>query len=460
MFGQLCALLRYVVLARIIGPEQLGLAAFLMLTAQFLENVSDTGSDRFIVQDREGDSARLLSVVHSAMTLRGVLIAGALVLFAGPVAKLYGTPQIGTSIMWLAITPFIAGFVHYGIRQAQRARDFRPESATIIAGESAALLGTAAAAYIVRDHTAVIYGLAMRAIAMVVASHVTARRAYRWGYAKDEAVRFGAFAAPLFLNGFLLFVGSQGDRLLIGSTVGPTALGYYSAILLLILSPMAAMSRFMMTLHLPTLSARRDEQPAFDQASNRLGGRAIVLAAVAAAVFTLVGPGMTWLFYGKDYLQPVLVFALLAALQALRFVRVWPNTIAVAVGRSSVVTVNNLARLVALPAALLAAMAEWGLEGIVAAYIAGEVIALLAALAQLARRRAINVRRELKRTAMFCVFLVTICGWGLAIQAGVMWTFPVLAFMTVATAAEMATRERPVLLEAFEMARRRLGRRR
>ena len=47
--------MRYVILARLLGPEQLGLAATLLLTAQFFESLSDTGANRFIVQDARGD---------------------------------------------------------------------------------------------------------------------------------------------------------------------------------------------------------------------------------------------------------------------------------------------------------------------------------------------------------------------------------------------------------------------
>jgi lipopolysaccharide exporter len=373
-----------------------------------------------------------------------------------PLAAFYRAPAIQHSLVWLAITPLVAGFVHYDIRRAQRSNDFRPEAATIIGAETAALLGTAIAALVVRDHTAVIYGLALRALTMVAVSHVMAKRPYQWGFSKPEAMRFSAFAAPLFINGLLLFLGSQGDRLLIGSTVGPTALGYYSAILLLIQSPMAMMSRFMMTLNLPLLSARRGDGPEFEQAADRLGGRAAMLTVVAAAGFTIVGPLVTYVLYGKDYVQPLLVFALLAALQTLRFVRFWPNTVAIAIGKSSVVTINNLARLVAVPAALASIAFGWGLEGVVAGYIVGELVALIAALAQLSSSKSIVLWRELERVGLVAVLLAVLCGWSLAVETRNLWTVPVLAFVSAAGLAAFVRRERAVLIEAVAFAKHRL----
>src|SRR5690242_2104402 len=55
VIGQACALLRYTLLARLLGPRQLGLVATLILVSNFFELVSDTGSDRFLVQDPDGD---------------------------------------------------------------------------------------------------------------------------------------------------------------------------------------------------------------------------------------------------------------------------------------------------------------------------------------------------------------------------------------------------------------------
>jgi len=242
--AQASALVRYIVLARILGPEQLGLAAMLILTSQFFESISDTGSDRFLVQDPDGDSPRLQGLVQLVLAGRGFLIATALVLSASLLSALYRAPELGDSLMWLGLSPLMGGFVHLDLRRAQRAQDFRPESVAIIVAELVSLAGTAAAAVMIRDHTAVIYGLVLRALALVVVSHLTAKRPYRWALGREESIRFSMFAAPLFLNGLLLFLGSQGDRLMVGSGLGAAALGHYSAILLLVYYPTSALSKF------------------------------------------------------------------------------------------------------------------------------------------------------------------------------------------------------------------------
>jgi O-antigen/teichoic acid export membrane protein len=456
--AQAAALVRYVVLARILGPEQLGLAAMLILTSQFFESISDTGSDRFLVQDPDGDSPRLQGLVQLVLAGRGLLIATALVVSAPLLSGLYRAPTLQASLMWLALSPLIGGFVHLDVRRAQRAQDFRPESAAIIISELVSLAGTATAAFITRDHTAVIYGLVLRAIAFVMVSHLTARRPYRWAYGREEGIRFSMFAAPLFLNGLLLFLGSQGDRLMVGSGLGAAALGHYSAILLLIYYPTSALSKFVMGIHLPHLAASRDDAPAFAAAREKLGGQTALLAVGVTAGFLLVAPVFTPLFYGRQFAQPLQIFALLGVLQAARFLRLWPTTLAVGIGRSSIVMLNNVARMVALPTAFLANLYFHSLESIVGGFIVGEIVALLAALWLLGQAKAVDLRHELLRVGEFVVAGVLVIAWAWALHAGDLVVLPFVAAASALAILVLAQRERLALTDALGFARSRLGR--
>src|SRR3546814_5270331 len=85
-------------LARRSGAERLGLAAILILTAQFFDSVTDSGSDRFLVQDRAGSAPALLRLTHLVSLGRGLLIAVGLVVLAGPIARLSGAPQLAPEI--------------------------------------------------------------------------------------------------------------------------------------------------------------------------------------------------------------------------------------------------------------------------------------------------------------------------------------------------------------------------
>lgn len=459
LVSQASALARYVVLARILGPRELGLAAVLILTAQFLESISDTGSDRFLVQDPDGDSPTLQGFVQFVLCMRGALIAGSLAIAALVLSWFPNIPDVGAgSLLALGLAPLIGGLVHLDLRRVQRRSDFRPEGLAMMISETLSLAATGLAAWIIRDHTAVIYGLVLRSLSLVIVSHITAERPYRWAFDGAEGRRFAAFAAPLAANGILLFIGSQGDRLVVGGALGPAALGHYSAVLLLVYYPTSMLTRFLTGIHLPQLAGARPTPDAFAAVRDRLGSRTLWLTCGIVLGFALVAPIFTPLFYGRRFVEPLQVFALLGVLQAARFMRFWPTTLAVAVGRSTIVMLNNVARMVALPLALLAILQWRSLEAIVMAFIAGEVLALLAALVLLARDKAVRLARELARVGVFALTGTGALGAAWALQTGHIAVATGCLALCAMMAGSLVLFERPALDEVARLVRRRANR--
>jgi O-antigen/teichoic acid export membrane protein len=458
LISQVVALLRYVLLARLLGPVELGFAAMLILTSSFFESISDTGSDRFLIQDSAGDSDSMLSFVHLVMAGRGLLIAMSLALFAVPLAGVYHSPQLVTSLIFLGLASLVAGFVHLDVRRVQRHGNFWPDSLMTMIGETVGLIGTLGAAWLTRDHTAVIYGLTARAAAMVIVSHAMAERRYGWAFARNEGARFSRFAAPLFLNGFLIFIGSQGDRLIVANRVGAAALGHYSAVLLLIFYPASALSRFIAGTHLPQIAAVRSDPSRLDAASQLLAGRALTLAIAMAAGFALIGPIATPILYGHRFAQPPLMFALLGAVQSARFLRAWPTTIAISLGRTVILMASNLARLIAFPVAMIATVYYPSLYSIIAGFLVGECVAIVVALAQLSRDPAIQPGPEARRVRDFILVALALIAAGWSAESGRMLWIVVSTGAVGAAVALACWDERKVIGQVCRSVGRELGR--
>ena len=458
LVSQASALARYVILARLLGEHELGLAAMLILTAQFFESVSDTGSDRFIVQDADGDTTTMQGVVQMALAARGVLIAVALALTAGLLAALYGQPGLQAPLIAIGLAPLIGGFIHLDLRRAQRTQDFRPESLVILVSETLSLVATSVAAYITRDHTAVIYGLVLRSLAQVAVSHVTAKRPYRWAYGEREARRFSLFALPLFLNGLLLFVSGQGDRLVVGAGLGAATLGQYSAVVLLAYYPSTMLARFMAAIHLPQVAASRQSGETLEAARWRLGSQITVLSVGIVVGFAVVAPAFVPLLYGASFAQSLQVIALMGVLQALRFIRFWPTTIALGAGRSLIVMLDNMARMVGLPLAIVAHLQFRTLEGVIGGFIVGEVVALILALTLLWRDGRVMLRAELRRVGLFLAACGSTVAGAWMLQDGKLMEAGVCAAAVLVIAVAIYVAERATFEATWTMVMKRLKR--
>jgi hypothetical protein len=155
----------------------------------------------FLVQDKKGDEPAVQRLVHLVWLVRGLVIAAALAVLAVPLARFYGEPALVGGFLILSLSPLIAGLAHLDYRRLQRGSDFRGESRVLFLSEVASLLATAAAIWMVRDFTAVLYGLITRSAVIVLVSHLTAERRYGAGFAAEHSGRLAAFGWPLMLNG-------------------------------------------------------------------------------------------------------------------------------------------------------------------------------------------------------------------------------------------------------------------
>ena len=455
--AQASALIRFTLLARMLGPEQLGYAAALVLTAQFFDSISDSGSDRFLVQHDEGGSERLQGFVHMVLSIRGVGTAIALALSAWPLAHLFHQPELTLGFALLGVTPLITGFVNLDYRRVQRDKDFRPESAVIMASEFAGLVGTGVAVFITRNYTAVIYGLAARALAMVVVSQIVARRPYKLIYAPEHGRVFAKFALPLVFNGAILFLGSQGDRLLVGGALGAAALGHYTAILLSISNPIAAIGRYVSAIHLPQLAAARSVPSQLAREEGRFSGRVLLISLLVMAGFTALAPFITPLIFGPRFAAPPVIFALIGASQCLRFMRNWPTASALAGGNSYIVLLCNVLRLIAFPVAMAGLWLAPGMASVIAGFILGELAALALGAVLLGRIQPITLRPGLVRIGLFALACTVIVAWAWALQDHSGWVW-LAAIGGLATSVLIFRHEAATVREVGGMALRRLKR--
>lgn len=421
MVAQACALLRYAALARILGPQQLGLAAIIVLTGQFFDSLTDAGTDRFLIQDQHGHGTAAFRLVELVAAMRGVAMAVMIVLLAGPVAEFAHAPEVVDALRVFAIIPLIGGFTNYDFRAAQRDHDFLPEARLMAASEFAGLVATISAGLLLRNFTAILYGLATRALVAVVLSHVVARRHYAVGYDAELAGRLWRFGAPLMINGLLLFAATQSDRVIISRTLGVTELGRYSVVLLPILYPSATLLKYLATLYLPLLSGARHEPTAFSQVGRNFSGLSFALSAGLAVGFALVAPPVLPIIFGKGFSQSSTVVALVGVLLSLRLVKVAPTTAALAMGATTIPPLNNVLRLTGIACAILGVQTIGGLAGIVTGLIVGEIVANVAATLLVNRRAGWPLSRDAARYAYFILLCGVIVARGVAADRHLEW---------------------------------------
>ncbi|MEM6824581.1 MAG: oligosaccharide flippase family protein [Pseudomonadota bacterium] len=384
--------LRNVIVARALGVEEFGIAATFAVIFALVETATDTGLEKLIVRDPDGESADFQGTMQAFFLLRGGVAAVAMVLLAGPFARYMGLGEIAWAYQILAIAPLVRGFVHFDIYRHQRVMNFKGLIAATLAGPAFAIVVVLAGLLIVQDFQVVLWALIGFQTAFVVASHVFSDRAYRltWnGEVMRRSIRFGL---PLLLNGLLFFAIMQGDRMIIGGEISVEVLGWYSVAWLLVSTPAFVMINTVRSVFLPKLSERVDERGLQEGMVTATVEAGAFSGIALIAGFFVLGPAVLIFVYGAEYAAALSVLQPIAAAFAMRLLSASITTIALAGDDTPTPLVSGIVRALFLPLAYIAAISGYGAVALAWIAFIGETISVIVGAVRLTRRRGLNPR--------------------------------------------------------------------
>lgn len=388
--AQASGLVRNVIVAGIIGATNMGVAATFLLTIAFLEAVSAVAGDKFLVQDREGDHERMQASVQSVMLIRAILLALAIFLLAQPIAWLFNAPDAVNAYRLLALVPLLRGLQNLDQKRIQR--DMRFMRNTIVTTLPAVVMLVAAypIAIWMDDYNAVLALLLIGAVAQTIATHALAERRFALAWDPEFVRRAMTFGWPLLINGMLMFVILQGDNFLIGSserlfgsTYTKADLGVYAVAMILAMAPTGAVASVSSSVMLSLLSRAQDDAVAFERRCRFCVASLCVASSAMSPLLIIGGPAIAVMLYGQDYAGIVQVLGILAAMQALRMIKVGPTLAAMSKGDTRTLMVTNIIRTVAFGGAIAAASVSAPLAWIALSGLVGEIFALAFALVRL-----------------------------------------------------------------------------
>lgn len=418
------ALLRNVIIARLVTPADFGIAATFALTVALLEMVSNLDADKLLIQAEYGAVPGFQHTAHFVRAVRGLLSALILFAAAGPLSHLFGVSHAEWAFRGIALVPLIKGFAHADPIRKQRELIFRPVIVVEIATSVLSTLFAVLLGFGLRDYSLMLWVLIVQAVLQFVMSHWVAERAYRWAFDRQYFGSILSFGWPLLVNGLLLFIIFQGDRIVIASaprlfsanTYSLSDLGLYSVAFTLAMAPTNTVASVATSLFLPLLSRAQNTQADFQR---RYVACAQVTSLSAALIAIPLIVGGEWLIdklYGSTYSGAGILLGWLAAMWAFRTVRVAPSLAALARGDTRNAMISNVARALALVGVLLAA--AWGapLVWVAACGLAGELLATAVSLERLRRRYELAMRLCLKPAT---VAAIGMAGAALAAITGV-----------------------------------------
>jgi O-antigen/teichoic acid export membrane protein len=429
--GQLLAIIRNLVVARLISPFDFGIAAAIAATLSILEMASDVSLEKLIIQATDGDDPVLQDVCHTLILIRGVLLSVLLFLAAPLVAGFFSVPEAVATFQCLAVAPLVRGFSHLDVKRIQRELNFRADTDTVVIAQACGVLAAIGGAIWFGDYRSMLAAILVYSTVLTVGTHIRASRVYRLAWDRAIVTRSLTFAWPLILNGIVIALAGQVDRFLVGGMIGVEPLAVFAVALLLVTSPMLVATKLVGALALPILSKLQHDESAFAAEYRRIGAAIFLSAFPIFVPLAFLGTDFAAVLFGSAYTLPHALVPWLSLGMALRYIRGWPVVASLARGDSKNILVVNVVRISGVAAGYVAIENGWGLVGMVMGLVLGETLAYFAGVVRQNLKSNMPVHTGTGLLVIlfffcFCPVLIVpqIAGLGVAVSvaAAAVWT--------------------------------------
>lgn len=413
-------LARNLIIARLITLEDYGIAATFAVVMAMVEMMSTLGLQQQIVQSPRGDDPHYQSALQGFQVLRGVITGVLMFAVAGPLAAFLHVPDIAWAYQMMAAVPVLTALVHFDIYRLNRQMIYRPGILAVGVPALVSLVLVWPLYVMFGDWRVMLYAILAQAAGMAAVSHIVSKTPYRM--VLDRAImrdnlRFGW---PLLVNGGLLFLVFNGEKLVVGRELGMAPLAIFAMGITLTLTPTLISAASAQRFFLPQLSAAvakdtPEGAARFIHLSMATAQVSLVIGCLLVIGVMLVGKPVVWALLGSEYapLLPLMIW--MAILSGIRVFKTGSNVIALARGRTTNALISNLFRIASIAVSWPVLNAGGTLLDVIIIATVGEALGFVAALAQVRWRLAMSLRALALPIALAAVVLALCALSGLSL---------------------------------------------
>lgn len=240
LIGATCALATALVMMRVLGARQYGVLAIVIGFASIVALMCDLGlttaMSRYAAEHRDSRGA-LGSVVRDALGLKlvlSVVVAAAIVVFAGPISSALGAPDGTWPLRVMAVAAGVQSIFAGSIGTLNATGRTRTSLAIVFAENVVECAATVAAVLVIGTATAAAGGRLAGYATGALVSLLLMARALGLRRSRPHAASTGMlirYAGTLALVEGAFFVFARIDSVLLGPIAGPAAAGQFDAVM-------------------------------------------------------------------------------------------------------------------------------------------------------------------------------------------------------------------------------------
>lgn len=361
-----------VLLARLLGPEILGVMVVAQAVRAGAELFGDLGFEQNVVHNKHGNEPNFLNTIWTMQIARGCLISLFCLAISPALAAIYDLPT--EVFLVVSAAPMLNALASISVLSLSKNLQVKTRTTFELVVEGLSLVVNVLLALNYPGIWAPIAGVILTVALRSTLSYLLPHPALRLRLDREHVHAIFDFGKWIALSSLALYASLYLDRLFLGYLVPLATLGVYGLARTVSDLPVALAGRLGFQIVFPVISAGMKSDIAGAQANLAPIRRRYFLLCVVS-----IGTVMAWsdlaigLVYDPRYHEAGWMLFLLLIGSWVSVVAAMNEAVVFGCGKPKIVSIANMVRIAAMVFGLLLGHALWGLEGAILGLTLGEI---------------------------------------------------------------------------------------
>lgn len=362
IFTRAVTILRIAVLARILNPTQFGIFGIASIVLAFIEIITETGINVFLIQEKD-EIKKYINTAWVVSIIRGIIICAVIIISTPIVAIFFNSPATIPLLLLISSVPLIKGFINPAITSFQKDLKFHNE---FYFRASIFLIETVFAIIIVfftKSAIGMVWGLVIGAVFEVALSFMFVKPIPSFSFQKEQFKKILHKGKWVTTYGIFSYIAQEGDDIVVGKMLGPTALGIYGVSYKLSTLPLSEITDVINRVAFPVYTKISDDRDRLLRALIRTSFLGGCLSILLGVIIFLFPQEIILIVLGEQWLSAVPIIKILAIYGILRAGLASFSPAFLARGKQNYVATMTFVRVVGLMISIVPLIMWYGLEG-------------------------------------------------------------------------------------------------
>lgn len=362
MLTRALSFLKIAVLARLLTPSQFGIFGIASLVLAFLEMLTETGINIFLIQSKKGVDEYINSA-WAISILRGIFVSLCIIISTPFITSFFNTPNASSILFLISVVPFVRGLINPSIVKLQKELKFHYEfwfRSSIFLFDA---IVSMAVALLTHSVYSLVWGLIAGALLEVTLSFVLLRPIPRWVIHKDYFKEIFHKGKWVTASGIFNYFAQEGDSVAVGRIIGTSALGIYQMAYKISTLPISEVTDVVSKVVFPVYAIIEEDRARLKLAFMKSTLTISIVAIAVGMILFLFPKEIVLVVLGDKWLSVVPVLRVLTVYGVLRAISGSASALFLGVGMQKYVTNMTFLRFTALAITIYPLVKAFGIVG-------------------------------------------------------------------------------------------------